>query len=111
MALSTAATRNRIALLVISAWLGVPAAVVFAVLVGAIQSNDVQELDFFRLWSDFSTPVATLIMGYYFGLPHSPAGAGTPPAAAPSPAGRDILRNRQRIGAEAVSPSPPGSDA
>lgn len=79
MAMSTAATRNRIALMVIGAWLGVPATVVFAILVGVVQADDVRELEFFSLWSDFSTPVATLVMGYYFGLPHSTSGDGNVP--------------------------------
>lgn len=87
MALDTAGTRNRIAIMVIIAWFGVPAAIIFAILAGAIQSNDVRELEFFSLWNDFATPMATLVMGYYFGLPHSAeAGTATPPSPAPAAA-------------------------
>ena len=71
MATSIDKARNRIAFIVVGGWMGVPALVVLAVLFGIIQSQDVRELEFFQLWHDFYTPVATLVLGFYFGLPNS----------------------------------------
>ena len=59
-------TRNAIALIVVVVWLGVPAVAGVAAVLGRIQIAFLTQ-DLLPVWHDYFTPVATLVLGFYFG--------------------------------------------
>lgn len=61
------AVRGRIATIVNSIWFIVPAIAAIAWIIGGLQLLDLK--DFLAIWHNWSTWVATLISGYYFGSP------------------------------------------
>ena len=63
--------RGRIALLVLSIWLGVPALGVLAAIFGYLQLDDLK-INLFPMWHQYLTWLATLVVGYYFGASRDP---------------------------------------
>ena len=61
-------TRGRIALLVISVWLGLLVLSVFATILGLLQTEDLKEI--ISMWHQILTPIASLVVGFYFGSPN-----------------------------------------